>query len=220
MWLKSLQPRTETDKLLVAGAVLSLLLALVFAGNTFVFLHQAESTAATIIDIVETSSDGSPSWYPVFRFTDKQGAEHEIKTTLGTGNTMYEVGQQIDILYKPVDPESARINSFLWIWGSSLLCAQLSVAILLYYLLSRFAVPPLKEWLSDRYSGVRFWSAMLLSGISALGAISSIIMAILFPDGTIVYLPFSGVCLLLAVLMWYLSLKFSNQARREPRDKD
>lgn len=74
----------------------------------------SQATAA-VVEIDRTrDSEGAYSYVPVLRFTDAQGAEHEVRDRIGTGAApSFGPGDRVRIFYDPAKPSRFVIES-LW----------------------------------------------------------------------------------------------------------
>lgn len=79
--------------------------------------------------------------FPVFTFTDANGREHTVQSTVGTGGEVYAVGDALAIRYLPDEPEVARIDTFFGRWGATVLLLVLGLAFLLFawFVAARFS---------------------------------------------------------------------------------
>lgn len=83
------------------------------------------------------------SVYPVFTFVDQSGTAHVIHSSQTRAWSdrwaRYAVGDTVEVLYLAGDPEQARLNDFMAIWGGTALLGaggllfMLVGAILWYY---------------------------------------------------------------------------------------
>lgn len=78
------------------------------------FVARAVMTQAVVTRIHREGSMVSSSGYPVFRFTDRQGRTHEVRSGVGSDPPDYRVGDRIAVLYDPDDPQTARVDSLLY----------------------------------------------------------------------------------------------------------
>jgi hypothetical protein len=68
----------------------------------------------------------SGSYYPHIRFRTTDG--HEIGFVSGTGSSppSYSVNQPVTVLYDPLQPDKAFLNSFGSLWGAAIVLARIS----------------------------------------------------------------------------------------------
>ncbi|HLP90335.1 MAG TPA: DUF3592 domain-containing protein [Nostocaceae cyanobacterium] len=97
--------------------------------DTHSFLNTAIPTQGTVTDFVRRSSTKNSktyyTYYPLIKFTTKEGEPTKFESSSGSNPPAYTKGQQIDILYNPQDPQSAMINSWWDIWGFSIITTSL-----------------------------------------------------------------------------------------------
>lgn len=82
------------------------------------FVSGAERTTGTVIELSSEFSDGDEVFYPIVRFTTAEGRSVEFESSSGSSPPSESVGDQVDVLYDPDDPEDAQISGFfhLWLW--------------------------------------------------------------------------------------------------------
>jgi len=91
-------------------------LALVLYFRTAGFVDRSEETTATIIRFEKSQHDGSTMYSPTFRYIDNEGREQETTSSISTGNRSYSVGDEVSVLYDPIQPSNAALNSFWSLW--------------------------------------------------------------------------------------------------------
>jgi hypothetical protein len=88
-------------------------LALFFLIRTRAFIGRSRETKATVTQMVFSSdSDGGGGYSPVYRFRTLEGQEIEAGENLRTNPPQFKVGQTIDVLYDPDNPQKARIKKW------------------------------------------------------------------------------------------------------------
>jgi uncharacterized protein DUF3592 len=129
----------------IAGAVAALFTAIgaVFAvrgyrglRNTRRFVDAATSAKGTITDSVSRwhSDPGddpgvSRLSHPVVRFVTGDGRTVEFESQVGS-NLAPKVGQQVTVLYDPLNPKEAKIKSFMMLWALPLVFTGLGSLLL------------------------------------------------------------------------------------------
>lgn len=76
------------------------------------FLEKAESTQGTVIELIPTKSKNSTSYYSLVEFTTKTGEKIRFSSSISTNPPTYDVGENVEVLYDPLDPKRADINGF------------------------------------------------------------------------------------------------------------
>jgi hypothetical protein len=56
------------------------------------------------------SSQG-PRWHPVVRYRTADGHVVQFVSTFGTSPSIWHTGQMVTVLYDPLNPESARVET-------------------------------------------------------------------------------------------------------------
>jgi hypothetical protein len=98
------------------------------------FVRRAVWAEARVVSIEREQHVDEPArWihFPVFTFTDGEGREHTVKSTIGTGGDVYAVGEAVAIRYLPEDPEVARVDTFFGRWGATILLLALGAGFML-----------------------------------------------------------------------------------------
>jgi hypothetical protein len=62
--------------------------------------------------VFSSDSDGGGGYSPVYRFRTLEGQEIEAGENLRTNPPQFKVGQTIDVLYDPDNPQKARIKKW------------------------------------------------------------------------------------------------------------
>ena len=151
--------RPMTDIPLKIGIIL-LVLALPFWGfginsciNTANFAEHAVRTEATVVEVVkkESKSDSDVWFHPVLLYVDKQGEEHRVESNVSTSTNRYVIGQTMEVLYDPDDPQEMTLGSATAVWVGPIvlftLAAFLTITgVLLVVLIPRLIRRKQKTW--------------------------------------------------------------------------
>lgn len=136
---------------LIIGIVFPLVGGLLFAIGAFlfirtrIFLGKAQEVKGTVTEMVYNhSSDGGGGYSPVYQFRTISGQMITVRDNLSTNPPMFQVGQTIDVLYDPENPQSARIKKFWSLYFTSiLLCGMglifggVGIVLLIFNLMDR-----------------------------------------------------------------------------------
>lgn len=136
---------------LVIGIVFPLVGGLLFAIGAFlfirtrIFLGKAQEVKGTVIEMVYShSSEGGGGYAPVYQFRTISGQMITVQDSLSSSPPMFQVGQTIDVLYDPENPQSARIKKFMSLYFTSiLLCGMglifggVGIVLLIFNLMDR-----------------------------------------------------------------------------------
>ena len=93
------------------------------------FVSQATSATATVTDVktrTSTSHTGDGPRlrtyrYPVVRFQTRDGRTVEVESETETSGFSQKPGEQVEVLYDPLNPEEARIKTFMMLWFAPLI---------------------------------------------------------------------------------------------------
>ena len=105
---------------LLAGAIAVTL-------NTHAFIATAKHAPGTVTELVpkRDKDDGSTTYTPVVMFEADSGASVSFSSSFSSNPPSYAVGEKVDVLYAPGDPNQARINGFGSLWFGSLILGGL-----------------------------------------------------------------------------------------------
>ena len=82
--------------------------------RTRTFINTAQEVKGTVVQMVyRTSSKGGGSYAPVYQFRTINGQTITVQDSLSSNPPQFQVGQEIDILYNPEDPQKSYINKWM-----------------------------------------------------------------------------------------------------------
>jgi hypothetical protein len=100
---------------LIIGVVFGLVGSLLFVIGIFIwirtrtFISSSQEVKGTVIRMLSSSgSEGGTVYAPVFRFTTIQGQVVEVQEKVYSNPPGFSVGESVDILYDPQNPDKAR----------------------------------------------------------------------------------------------------------------
>ncbi|MCK4742642.1 MAG: DUF3592 domain-containing protein [Sulfuriflexus sp.] len=101
--------------------------------KTMFFLESAITTEGVVTELVRSrsSSDSSYTYAPVVKFKTSQDTTIEFTSTTSSNPPSYSRGEQIEVLYDPIQPHSAKINSFFSLWGGSVIVGGIGAVFFL-----------------------------------------------------------------------------------------
>ncbi|APB33072.1 hypothetical protein GlitD10_0758 [Gloeomargarita lithophora Alchichica-D10] len=85
-----------------------------FFQHTRSFLATAATTTGEVIALERRRS--SNVYYPVVKFVGSDGEPVRFEGQVGSTPPAFRVGQMVEVLYNPAQPQSARIRSFMELW--------------------------------------------------------------------------------------------------------
>jgi hypothetical protein len=129
----------------IVAALTSIFTAIgtVFAVHGFRGLRKTRRFVAASASATGTVTDSVGRWYrdpgddpgvsklshPVVRFVTAEGRTVEFESAVGS-NLAPKIGQQVTVLYDPLDPKEIRIKSFMMLWGIPSVFAVLGAFLL------------------------------------------------------------------------------------------
>lgn len=91
--------------------------AIALALNTRSFISTAKRAQGSVIELIEKrDSDGSVTYKPVVAFTADSGASVNFTSSFSSNPPAYDVGEGVEVLYAPDNPNKARIRGFGSLW--------------------------------------------------------------------------------------------------------
>jgi hypothetical protein len=94
-----------------------------------IFVREASVAQGTVTDLVRSSSSSSSSnsttYRPVVQYTTQSGETVEFTSSSGSNPPSYSKGEQVEVLYRPLLPAQAKINSFFSLWGGPVIVGSL-----------------------------------------------------------------------------------------------
>ena len=78
-------------------------------------------TTGVITDLdISVSEDKSKTYFPIIEFTTQENQQIEFRSSMGSSSYRNSIGQSIDIIYNPANPQDAIIDSFFGVYGLSI----------------------------------------------------------------------------------------------------
>ena len=91
--------------------------ALALALNTRSFISSAKSAPGVVTELIQKrDSDGSVTYTPVTTFTADNGSTITFTSSFSSNPPSYDVGEKVEVLYAPDNPNEARIRGFGSLW--------------------------------------------------------------------------------------------------------
>lgn len=79
-------------------------------------------TTGTITDLdISVSEDKSRTYFPIIQFTTQENQQVEFRSSMGSSSYRGSIGQSIDVLYNPANPNDAIIDSTFGVYGLSII---------------------------------------------------------------------------------------------------
>ena len=104
-----------------ASIGLAMLIATLFLyQNTQTFLSTAITTHGTVVELISSRSNDSTTYAPVVVFKASNGEVIEFVSS-GSNPPAYSRNETVEVLYQEKNPQSAKINSLLALWGGCLI---------------------------------------------------------------------------------------------------
>ncbi len=126
--MSKIQPLKKNEKklilfiFLIIGIFLLIWGILVFL-NEKQFIFEAIKTTGKVVDFekksVGTPGTGNkgPAFFPIVSFTSQDGEVITFTSNSGANYYLYDVGEEVEVVYSSSNPRQAKIYSFLSIWA-------------------------------------------------------------------------------------------------------
>jgi len=82
-------------------------------------------TALSSVESRDSNSNPQLTYAPVFSFETAGGRTYTITSRSSSNPPAFEVGEAVNVLYDPADPDGARIDSFWQLWGVPVLLGSM-----------------------------------------------------------------------------------------------
>ena len=116
---------------LVGGAGLAIV-AIRHFGQRRTFIR-GSSVATGVVVALRAERDGTdvqPLGYPQVRFQAASGREITFESRMARGGRAWSVGESVSVRYLIAHPEIAELDSFVALWGATILFAALALVFL------------------------------------------------------------------------------------------
>lgn len=110
--------------------------ALYVTDGTREFVASAAIASGEVIDLIESrDSDGDSIYRPRVQFQTPDGRRREFTATVAANPAGFYAGEAVEVLYDPVRPSTARIDTFFQLWFTPLLLGGMGATFTLFGLL-------------------------------------------------------------------------------------
>jgi hypothetical protein len=109
-----------------------LLYALVLLVQNILFLRSSVSTTGTVIDFQTHRGNKFTTYAPIVSFETLDGRSIRFRSQIGGSSDDYTIGQQVTVLYSPVDPKNAEIKAFSPLWFPIIALSALGLAFMAF----------------------------------------------------------------------------------------
>jgi len=107
---------------------------LVAAGREFIrrraFIQRSGITSGTIVALIENRERDEISYFPKVKFQTPSGREVTFQSEMGSSSDARRIGDAVAVRYRPDQPHVAEIDSFMSLWGLTLLFGILGAVFL------------------------------------------------------------------------------------------
>jgi hypothetical protein len=112
----------------IIGSV-CILYASVLLVKNILFLRNSVSTNGTVIDFHTHRGNKFTTYAPIVSFKTLDGRSIRFRSQIGGNSDDYVTGQQVTVLYSPVDPKNAEIYAFSPLWFPVITLSVIGLAL-------------------------------------------------------------------------------------------
>lgn len=94
--------------------------------TTHKFIKSSREAYGKVVDIKNTDETS----YPIVEFQTENGKNIQFTSSYGANPSPYVLNEPVKVLYNPIAPQEARINSFLSLWLGLLLTGPMALIFL------------------------------------------------------------------------------------------
>lgn len=115
--------------LLIVGVVLACITVIVERHQEKVFAG-AVHTTGTIVALLPRGGSGNAATYaPIVRYRTKDGVSIDFTASLAAHRSAHRVGDRVPVVYTPLNPQQADIDSWTSRWLLTVLCGGLAAIL-------------------------------------------------------------------------------------------
>ena len=122
--------RKRVGAVVLIAAAICLITAAVWAFDPYRLTTTGLRATGRVTQLDRHSGTGD-SFFPVFVYSDRNGAEHRIYSKIGSSPPSHRLGDAVTVLYLPGQEENAKLDDWFDFWGAPILLLALGVVYLL-----------------------------------------------------------------------------------------
>ena len=88
-----------------------------FAKDVTSMIQNGVHALGQVVRVEGHSSDNGYMYYAVVSFPDQNGRHIEFQDSVGSSTRLHDVGDQLNVLYQPSNPNDAMVDRGLWNWA-------------------------------------------------------------------------------------------------------
>lgn len=112
----------------VVGGFVCLCIALGFLVHSAVFVRTAMRAQGRVVELrAHHDKNNEVTYSPVVSFRDMRGSEHLVESHFSSFPADHQVGESLPVLYRSEDPENAKVDVFMEIWGGAIIAGALGL---------------------------------------------------------------------------------------------
>lgn len=92
-----------------------------FGFSTYRLKESASIAMGVVVDYETIRSSDGKTYAPIIEFETSHGDKISFQSKMSSSRPKYALGQEIELLYDPLYPDDARINTFFALWGAAII---------------------------------------------------------------------------------------------------
>jgi hypothetical protein len=120
-------PRVAAAILLIAGLGLVVLTVVVERHQEKIFAGALHTTGNVVAMLPKRSTSGSTTYAPVVRYRTNDGTTRDFTSSVASNPPSYKIGDPVPVVYPPLNPRQADVDSWTSRWLLTLLCGGLAL---------------------------------------------------------------------------------------------
>ena len=80
------------------------------------FIARAATTHGTVVELIESRDNDGSTWKPVVRYQAPDGQVITYTANFSSNPPAYDVGETVEVMYAPDDPQDVKIRGFMSLW--------------------------------------------------------------------------------------------------------
>jgi hypothetical protein len=112
--------------------IILLVIGVYLLKNKMEFLNNSVQVVGTIIDVESSRSNSTTYYYPVISFHTLDGTTYTFSSETGS-SAAFDInkGDKISVRYTEENPQNAKVDSFMELWGLPLALLLAAIVLLL-----------------------------------------------------------------------------------------
>lgn len=123
-------PKAAPAILLILGLALVVLTVIVERHQERVFAGALHATGTVVAMLPKHGTGGSVTYAPVVRYRTSNGTTVDFTSAVSSNPPSYKAGDVVPIVYPPLNPQQAEVDSWSSRWLLPVLCGGLAIGFI------------------------------------------------------------------------------------------